>query len=53
MLMRPVAAGLWRLHETFDGTYTVDDLLDICEVMDVQSENRARAARWFKDHPNE
>ena len=42
LLVRPVAAGLWRLHETFDGTYTVDDLLDINEVMDVQAENRAR-----------
>jgi hypothetical protein len=50
MLMRPVAAGLWRLHETFDGTYIVDDLLDICEVLDVQTENRARNQKWIEDH---
>jgi len=42
--MRPVEAGLWKLHETFDGTYIVDDLLDILEMMDVIAENRARAA---------
>jgi hypothetical protein len=44
--MRPVDAGLWRLHETFDGTYTVDDLLDISEVLDVRAENGARAREW-------
>jgi hypothetical protein len=43
MLMRPVAAGFWMLKETFDGTYTVDDLLDILEVMDLKSENEFRA----------
>jgi len=43
--MRPVAAGLWRLHETFDGTYSVDDLFDILEIMDVEIENRARAQK--------
>lgn len=48
--MRPVAAGFWRLHETFDGTYTVDDLLDILEVIDVDVENRARARKWAEDH---
>jgi hypothetical protein len=41
--MRPVEAGFWRLHETFDGTYTIDDLFDIIEMMDVQLENRARS----------
>jgi hypothetical protein len=43
--MRPVAAGLWRLHETFDGTYIVEDLIDINEILDVQAENSARARR--------
>lgn len=51
ILMRPVAAGLWRLHETFDGTYTVDDLFDIIEVMDVDVENKARQNKWAADHP--
>jgi hypothetical protein len=45
--MRPVAAGMWKLRESFDGTYTVDDLLDICEVMDLQIENRARQEQWL------
>lgn len=38
-LMRPVEAGLWKLHETFDGTYIIDDLFDILEVLDVKVEN--------------
>jgi hypothetical protein len=46
--MRPVAAGLWKLHETFDGTYTVDDLFDIIEVLDVQTENQARHQDWIQ-----
>lgn len=49
MLMRPVAAGMWRLQETFDGTYTIDDLFDIIEVLDVQDESRHRAAVWQRD----
>lgn len=39
----PVAAGLWRQHELWDGTYTLDDLLDIIEVMQVKAENERRA----------
>ena len=39
----PVAAGKWQQHELWDGTYTLDDLLDIIEVMQVQSENERRA----------
>ena len=46
MLMRPVESGLWKLCETFDQTYIVDDLLDILEVMDVKAENEARAAEY-------
>jgi hypothetical protein len=44
--MRPVESGLWKLSETFDGTYTIDDLFDINEVMDVEVENRSRARVW-------
>ena len=43
-LFVPVAAGLWRQHELWDGTYTLDDLLDIAELIRVQNENQARAA---------
>jgi len=39
----PVAAGKWLQHELWDGTYTLDDLFDILEVMQVQSENERRA----------
>lgn len=42
--MRPVEARFWQLHETFDGTYTADDMFDINELMDVQIENKVRAA---------
>lgn len=44
--MSPVRAGYWRLHETFDGTYTIDDLFDILEVIDVDIENKLRAQAW-------
>jgi len=38
-----VAAGLWRQHELWDGTYTLDDLLDIVELIQVTRENQRRA----------
>ena len=40
----PVAAGFWRQHELWDGTYTLDDLLDITELIRVRRENEKRAA---------
>ncbi len=40
----PVAAGLWRQHELWDGTYTLDDLLDAAELIQVMRENDRRAA---------
>ena len=43
-LFLPVAEGLWRQHELWDGTYTLDDLLDISEVIRVKRENEWRAA---------
>ena len=36
--------GLWRQHELWDGTYTLDDLLDAVEVIRVRRENERRAA---------
>ena len=39
-----MAAGLWRQHELWDGTYTLDDLLDAAELIQVRNENEARAA---------
>ncbi len=29
----PVMAGMWRQHEVWDGTYTLDDLLDAVELI--------------------
>ena len=44
-LFMPVAAGHWRQHELWDGTYTLDDLLDIAELIRVKHENEYRAWR--------
>ncbi|MCL1999704.1 MAG: hypothetical protein FWG65_13175 [Turicibacter sp.] len=43
MLFAPVIAGHWRQHETWDGTYSLDDLLDIIEAMQIQGENERLA----------
>lgn len=42
LLWRPVAAGLWRHHEIFDGTYDIGDLLDMLEFLDIKEENERR-----------
>ena len=42
-LFLPVAAGFWKQHELWDGTYTLDDLLDIAELVQVRRENEFRA----------
>ena len=44
VLFLPVAAGMWQQHELWDGTYTLDDLLDITEMIRVMRENERRAA---------
>jgi len=36
-------AGVWRQHELWDGTYTLDDLMDAIEMLNVQHENERRA----------
>jgi hypothetical protein len=36
-------AGYWKQHEVFDGTYDIDDLLDIHELIIIKSENEKRA----------
>ena len=42
-LFLPVAAGMWKQHELWDGTYTLDDLLDAVELIRVRNENQSRA----------
>ncbi|GAA0083127.1 DUF6889 family protein [Clostridium sporogenes] len=34
---------MWKQHEVWDGTYTLDDLLDAHEIMAVKNENERRA----------
>lgn len=47
-LFLPVAAGLWRQHELWDGTYTLDDLLDAVEWIRVKRENEYRVSETMK-----
>ena len=47
-LFLPVAAGMWQQHELWDGTYTLDDLLDIVELIRVRRENDYRAMETMK-----
>ena len=42
ILFTPVLAGHWRQSELSDGTYDLDDLMDIVEVMQVKNENERR-----------
>ena len=48
-LFLPVSAGLWRQQELWDGTYTLDDLLDIVELIRVRRENEYRARECVKN----
>lgn len=41
-LFAPVVAGIWRQHELWDGTYSLEDLLDAHEMMVVKGENERR-----------
>ena len=43
MAFLSVSAGYWRQHEMWDGTYTLDDLMDIVELIQVSNENQRRA----------
>ena len=43
-----MAAGLWRQHELWDGTYTLDDLLDAVELIRIRRENETRAIEAMK-----
>ncbi len=45
----PVAAGFWRQHELWDGTYTLDDLLDVAELIRVKRENEYRAMEAIRN----
>ena len=47
-LFRPVMAGVWKQKETFDGTYSFEDLLDAHEILDIKAENENRLDSWVK-----
>jgi len=40
---------MWRQHEVWDGTYTLDDLLDAHEIMQVKAENQERARIYAQE----
>ena len=42
----PVIAGMWKQHELWDGTYTLDDLIDAHEMLLVGNENKRRFAAY-------
>jgi hypothetical protein len=35
-------AGYWKQKEMWDGTYNIDDFMDILEAMTVKAENERR-----------
>jgi len=41
-------AGVWKQHELWDGTYTLDDLLDAIEMQQIKAENERRALEASK-----
>ena len=47
-LFLPVVAGLWQQHELWDGTYTLDDLLDAVEWIRIKRENEYRVSETMK-----
>lgn len=42
LVWRVIGAGLWRQHESWDGTYDVGDLVDALEYLDIKAENERR-----------
>ena len=40
---------MWKQHELWDGTYTLDDLLDAAELIQVGRENETRAAEAVRE----
>lgn len=45
-LFLPVRLKYWKHHELWDGTYTLDDLLDIAEIIAIDQENRYREEEY-------
>jgi hypothetical protein len=49
-LWRPVLEGLWRQHELWDKTYTVDDLVDVNEALDLKAVNERLYEVWCEEN---
>lgn len=49
-LYLPVISGMWKQHELWDGTYTFDDWADAVEMIQVKSENEARANDYIQEN---
>jgi len=44
--------GIWQQHELWDGTYTLDDLMDAHEMLAVKYENERRSREAYEfAHP--
>lgn len=48
-LYMPVVEGMWKQHELWDGTYVLDDLLDIHEALWVKARNMQIAYESAKE----
>lgn len=42
-------AGYWKQHELWDGTYTLDDLADIHEMMIVKGTNERIIGDYYRE----
>lgn len=41
-------AGVWQQHQVFDGTYSLDDLLDWHEMAQVKAENERQYRNYME-----
>jgi hypothetical protein len=39
---------MWKQHELWDGTYTFNDWLDACELIEVKLENEQRYYEFLR-----
>jgi hypothetical protein len=51
-LFRPVLAGLCTLKELEDGSYTLADVVDMNDALDVKDENERRYYEAMKREPD-
>lgn len=49
----PVMAGFWTHQQVVDDVFTLDDLLDAHEILEVKHENEARAHEAAQQRGNQ